>query len=74
MIQSGQKTEDEFKFDPKSTGMKFMPVVSVSDIYLSPGNVIIRMAISEAYIIKFEAKESLVEVHQESFLLHHDTS
>lgn len=63
MIKAGKAKEDDYKFDPlelfkRKACYKAMPCYSINDIYLAPGNIIIRCSVSEVYIIKFEEKES----------------
>lgn len=62
-IKSGILKEESFSFNPldllkRKTAMKAMPCYDVSDIYIADGNIVIRCAMSEVYIVKFETQES----------------
>lgn len=62
-IKAGQLKESDFVFDPldlkkKGVAMKAMPCYEVTDIYIADGNIVVRMGLSEVYILKFETKES----------------
>jgi hypothetical protein len=63
MIKAGKIKEDAFKFDARKifasqSAMKGMPGVTVSDVYIAQGNLIIRVAISEVYITEWVTNES----------------
>lgn len=63
MIKARRMKEDDFKFDPRKvyasqSAMKGMVGISVSDVYIAQGNLIIRVAISEVYITEWVTNES----------------
>ncbi len=66
LIKARRLKEEDFKFDARKvfatgSGMRGMPSITVSDVYIAQGNIIVRVAISEVYITEWVTGESPVK-------------